>query len=297
MSSQQRLMTLFRLAQQHLGDSAATPFFEALAALAGQPSAVIVWRPGGVAGGNVVTTWAAVLAFVQANEGATVQIDTSLAPGNRATPDAGTHNVKFARFTTYSWSNGANLYLPDGVTLVDPGIFSEGIFVETSRTSGSAFLFSTPIALNVLAFETGSFLSNSGTAPGVVVPSGEQWSVTLTNFAEIAPSGGGAGPCVFLTGTAVLRAYCDTSFLLDGWLGGDAGSSVIYTVDDSMGALPTVPAFLGTTQPTQRVSKAAGVAFTATAPGDWQTSAPTLASDAINRIAAAVAGLLGGPIP
>lgn len=300
MTARARVLSLYRLAQQQLGQGAASPFFEALAASVREPSAPaasIVWRPGGTAEKNVVTTWAEVLAFVQANEGATVQVDSSLAPLNRATPDAGTHNVNFARFTTYSWSDGAILYLPDGVTLVDPGIFSEGIFVQTSRASGSSIQFSSPLAQNVLAFETGSVLENIGAGPGVVVPDGEIWAITLTNFAEVIKSGGGAGPCVFLTGTAIMRAYCDTSFYLDGWIGGDAGSSLLYIADDSLGVLPTVPAFLGTTEPTQRVSVAAGVAFTAAVPGNWQTSAPTLASDAINRLAAAVAGLLGGPIP
>lgn len=43
--------------------------------------------------------------------------------------------------------------------------------------------------------------------------------------------------------------------------------------------------------------QAAALSYTPGTPGDWAPTAPTTQGEALDRLATAVAGLLGGPIP
>lgn len=92
--------------------------------------------------------------------------------------------------------------------------------------------------------------------------------------------------------------------LPDGWLvGGGPGSSLLNIYDLNANALTNdiatwCPGFTGGGGVVPfTFGKASLVGYTAANPADWDVSAPTEVNAAIDRLASAVSGLLGGPIP
>lgn len=84
----------------------------------------------------------------------------------------------------------------------------------------------------------------------------------------------------------------------DGWVvGGGAGSGIVYLNGVDAGPLPLIPGFTGGGGVAIiNNSSARNVTYTPANAGDWGGN-PATSQDALDRIAAAVAGLLGGPIP
>lgn len=186
--------------------------------------------------------------------------------------------------------------------------WQDGLVVKIDPAPGTGvFNFSgIPIgAAYIIGIGGGSAIDHSTNTGAMVRSPGGIFSTTMV----IAMSGEQliapplTGPLLELTGDdgAVGAQLQSVAGLPDGWLvGGGVGSSLLV-ISDVKGNDPTSPTFApgftgGGGSTFLNFDRALMLSFTPSAPGDWAGS-PTNTQEAIDRIAAAVSGLLGGPIP
>ena len=128
----------------------------------------IIFRPGGVASGNVYTTWATTMAALALTDGATtVYIDDSI---SAAKVPPGLWNGQNAKLQAYAL--GVNqLEIEDGGVLANWSAIL-GLFVVCDCVTTQALSFATPFA--EFSLELGAVLSmNVGaTVPAIVITNG-----------------------------------------------------------------------------------------------------------------------------
>ena len=235
----------------------------------------IIFRPGGVAGGNVYTTWPAVMAALTAVQGATtVYVDSSIAPAN--VPPGVYNGFGPAKLACYNTEDVDILNITDGATLSEwSGI--NGLFVSCACVTTAAFSFSEFASFNLFDFATLS-LAVGALVPAIQIATGPfSWalisrmgSVDNSNAPTVATISIAAGS------SATFYIQCagpNFSFLTTGdEIGGPVGATVIWENDDTTAAL-TSSLFLGTLNaaPTSVVTNAtsggAAAGFVATATG------------------------------
>jgi len=290
----------------------------------------VIWRPGGVAGGNVFTTWATAYAAVAAVQGATtLYIDSSIAP---AVVDPGTWNgFGCAKIATYSREASAGGYIftiSNGATFHDWYGFDGALALCQSSVGSPSFTFSLFGSFSLIGFATIA-LDAAATGPAIQIPAGGGPG----EFAIVASLGGldnSANPGIAVVGVAVggfaafyLSGFSQThwSFLLTGnEIGGPVGSNVIYQHDDTSPPLTSALFFgtleddldsqlqwggsggaaakqVATSDGAGNVIWASGAAssYTPAVPGNWAGAPPTTIQQALDRIAANV--LNAHPIP
>lgn len=226
--------------------------------LAKSPS--IIYRPGGVPGGLVVTSWAQVQKFIAARQGSvTVYVDDSvtspaLVPGATGVTDC-EGRVEFRPFALDS-INYSVLQVEDGATLANL-MSVDGMELRCNCQSATPSLSWSDTANGpFLEFKNEAILSNASTAtqPAIVVPAGKTWAFFAPTgfFIELnAP----AVPLVSLpTATSALNinAYANSN-IPAGFVSGVGILNVIYdntTANELTNpfVFPPQAAFTGSTQ-------------------------------------------------
>lgn len=138
----------------------------------------IVWRPGGVAGPGVVTTWAGVMAFIaESSAPATIWLDGQGAVAGTLTVPAGVWDVKHATFQTFdigtSFSDNV-LAISDNATIKNALAFrgSMKIDAQSSTVGVPALDWDAPSApfFNAVSvtFDGTVRVTVSGTQPAII---------------------------------------------------------------------------------------------------------------------------------
>jgi len=150
----------------------------------------VIWRPGGVAAGNVVTTWADVMAAVTAVNGAiTVYVDSSIAA---ATVPAGSYNgFGDAQIAPFDTGQGYVFTIADGATLVDWASM-QGVTALCACVTTPAFSFNPNSAFLLFNFATISFLAGA-LVPACTITAAD---VSFTVFSRMGSIDNSAAPTI-----------------------------------------------------------------------------------------------------
>jgi hypothetical protein len=267
---------------------------------------VIIFRPGGVAGGNVYTTWATTMAQVAAVHGAaTVRVDDSIV--SPAPVPAGTWDGETAALLAGYAPDQNTLELADGAVLKNwIGVRALDVLCDCVTTS--AFTFSPNQAFELLDF--GSIFLNTGAlVPAIAIAGGLGFGFAM--IARMGSLDNSLAPTVatlFIGAgtTATLYVQCNGfnfSFLDTGnEIGGAVGSTVIYEHDDTNPDLVST-LMLGTTvnsrtsTVTSASSGSAALGTVATADGAGGiTWSPVGASSELDGIVFRPGGVAGGNV-
>jgi len=199
-------------------------------------------------------------------------------------------------------TGGATVTVPPAVRLEGLGGLGRGIRVDFASPIGApqVLLPWSPAAPQVLFVSEGAALTNAGPGPVLAMPGAGVFFVLASNYASwgaVPPLGApiveaGAGDVAI----AALQGSNFFSPLPAGWVAGP-GANLIYQA----GATDPIPLTPGWAGPAPIVFtapvEAAANAYAPATPADWLGAPPTLTGAALDRLAAAVAGLLGGPVP
>lgn len=200
----------------------------------------IIWRPGGVAGGNVFTTWASAFAAAMlVNDVTTIYVDNSIAP---AIVPPGTYDGQGMLLLAQFGVNATQMTIADGATLHDIGISSlntPNVFIILCEcTTTPAFSLSDFSSLVIygsilIQLDVGALvpaLTIGGTANNVIVATA---SPSLDN--SNAPT----VPVVNIAAGGVLGLQIYTQFfpffVTGNEVGGAVGSSLSFFRDSSVG--------------------------------------------------------------
>ena len=241
------------------------------------PQPTFVFQPGGVAGGNVFTTWAALMAAAALSLGAKwVEYDNTLGACHIT---AGTWNIDLFTFSP-AFSNGTNRNL-----IVDVGVVLNFVTVTSYNVAWVNNATATPCIVPNTASQSwrmssGTLSCGVGAAPMFDCQNGGTLSVTCQVSAQLST---GSGPSIQCDagGTTVVR-LTDFSILQASALTGGGTISVQFA--DSATVSQTQPGAVGALTFTPK-SLATQVAYTPGTAGNWQP-APTLASAALDQLAA-----------
>lgn len=134
-----------------------------------------VYRPGGVAGGSVFTTWPTLMAAVALAQGPKlIEVDASLAPAH---VPAGLWNLNDVGFTANMLDT---LVLDNGAVFVATGTFSIDVNVTLESESAAAIVTVAPGTTVLLYAANGaSWVSDAGAAPFFHVPAGATLDATF----------------------------------------------------------------------------------------------------------------------
>lgn len=247
------------------------------------------WKPGIATGGGKFETWQEVQPAIDALNGTPYNLLVD-------------QTVASARMPTGHWNLGNGVWTVGGL----PSNFIEDIPFDNGATISFGFItlngvgwFSestqpvcTGSGLSVLQIVFGTVDVNAGAAPFFNVASGSEIALALYGNTIL----GGGGPVIQAQagGSAAVFAY-DTVALVSSAFGVSAPGTgrLVYTdgiLFESSNVPPTGWTFLPKSQGAQ-------VTYMPGAPGHWAGTPPTNSSAAIDRMAAAIAGLLGMPIP
>jgi hypothetical protein len=254
-----------------------------------------VYSPGGVAGENVYTDWATMMAAVYLTPGDKwIKIDGTHAA---ATVPAGLWNVDNCTLTINGMYGGydisgntGTLNFADGAHLTFQNLIIQQLWVVTLGTT--PVVQATPSMVLTLDLGASIFAGNATAAPFV------EYSTSALPGASIfmrggSTIGGGAGPGnlpIFQFDAGVTNTFLtlqDASYVAPGALSGP-GSLLAYVSDDSEIFLPQT--IVGLTQSYQ--SDASRMTYSATTAANWSGINPTSVTNALDRIAAKI-----GPIP
>jgi hypothetical protein len=257
--------------------------------LAKSPS--IIYRPGGVAGGLVVTAWTEVQAFIALRQGAViVYVDSSLAPAvvGPGVTDC-MNRVVFQGVNSNLISSPSTLTVPDGAVLLNPRAFVTLILVTQATTAPNLQVSDGAIVL----FQDGTTIENTGTQPCVRNASGEI-ALALIDGATFIPS---PGPLLDLSAApaqAILFLVVQSITNSNNVVTGVAGTTFVLKFDASISTIPTNPGFAGTTVLTP-TDKAQFVEYVPAVPADWPTP-PTQVAQALDELAAEIVTTAGAVI-
>jgi hypothetical protein len=247
----------------------------------------IIFRPGGVAGGNVYTTWVTVMGALTAVNGAvTVYVDSSIAPA--VVPPGTWNGLGCAVLEAY---NDTLLVTPpsnpiDILTIADGGTLFRwkglrgALTVRCTCTTTQAFLFNYgPLApgnkVDIFFVELGAqiiMLAGAAVAAIQVIPNGLFGPIGHLGATFDATASPGF-PIVALGAAAgLLTEFFDEVALNGEWISGPVGSNLKFGRDDTVNPL-TSAIFLGTLDDTKvsivtnESSGGAGAGMVATADG------------------------------
>lgn len=248
--------------------------------LAKSPS--IIYQPGGVSGGLVVTTWAEVQAFVALRQGAViVYVDDSivspaLVPGASGVTDfQGRGEIRPYRQDANNYST---LVIQDGATLKSLYRISSTIqvFAATTGVVPALDFDYTPNVVGtpepLLFVDSGAFMGTTAAAtdPAIVVPAGNVLQIAIVTLGGIELGSASAFISVPATATASIDLRegsgvspgCVTGA---GNLGFSADSSSLETTfSNPNGGFPPMPGVTGTYQQTQSDTRQAEIICLAT---------------------------------
>jgi|HubBroStandDraft_2_1064218.scaffolds.fasta_scaffold03169_6 hypothetical protein len=163
----------------------------------------VIWRPGGVQGGNVVTSWPQVQQAITATQGAlTVYVDSSLSPATvTAGSQAVTHCNGAATFAAYDQTNGADaasgfdqnvMTIADGATLDRPRGFASYLTVLCASATTPCLTFTQNAAgFDTLTLQTSTFAMTPGASLAGVAVTGSV-AVNLLDLAVLGLPAEGA---------------------------------------------------------------------------------------------------------
>lgn len=213
----------------------------------------IVWRPGGVDGGGVVTTWAQVEAIIAATlVPLTIYVDGSLAtPVIPLTADVdGKALVVLEIFRADANGVLATVQMQDGARLRNiaevNGLSFRGQFTVRSP-------FEIDLAGAITVFSRGgavSLLAGSTKAPFLVT--GENAIVSLFESAGLSIGAAPANPAILIDPAVTLFTLTNVNVINSGVYpanfisGGGAGTLAVVIADSSIPAIPPQTGFLGT---------------------------------------------------
>lgn len=244
----------------------------ARAAAAAGVQTTFILRPGGVAGGNVYTSWPALYAAFSKVQGPRwVWIDGSL--GEPLVP-AGTWNVDAAIFGAFNGTQGT-LNFESG---------AEFSFQYLTLTAQVVFASasSTPVAVManeaVIELHENASIKGNPTAAWAVAPTG----VTAACVVTTAILGDGSNPAIATTGSGVwVVSAFNFAVLSDGSVSSTGAGAVTVFYDAS-----TQLGFHGSANITlSLLDLAAQVSYTPATPGNWNP-VPGTAAGALDQLAA-----------
>ena len=195
----------------------------------------VIWRPGGVTGGSVVTTFAAVQAAITAGARA-VYIDSSIDPAT--TPGTGvTLNLSMLvglySFNQQTVGEGDTLTVADtdkiaNLPYVGPGL---GVILDSVTISPLTYTTTNPL---LILDDAAMLLNDDAAQPGYTVPAGH----TLTVILRTGAIGGQAVPLfnVAASGSLNVQATLE-SVVEDSALGSGAGATSFTLAYDASTAL------------------------------------------------------------
>lgn len=210
-------------------------------------SAGLVLKPGGVASGNVVTTWAEVMAFVGVNEAALISLDASASGFAPFTPPPGVYNMRGATLGGVSPATGqATINVSDGVDFQNLSGITSGLVLNSLHTLTPALTWTVvPGQPNVFMVGLGANILNGGAVPAIEVLAGNIFVLSSTPGAQIG-AGPFATPLVNVAATGVVLLVSLWGTLQANWLSGAVGSTLVYQIlTSNLSPVPAVPLFLG----------------------------------------------------
>jgi hypothetical protein len=200
----------------------------------------VIFRPGGVAAGNVVTTSAAVTAaLAQANGALQVFCDNTIDPCVISTP----WNLqgRGVLLPADQAANGVTVTVADGATITDPASIENNLILVLEARTVSPLVF-TPAPNPPFPLKNRTFLLFNGAtlsmATGALVPgcvlSGMQLVLEMLLFGILDNSNAPTVPVFsMVTGGSVDVTAVDQALLTGTEFGGAAGTTLIYSPDAS----------------------------------------------------------------
>lgn len=245
----------------------------------------IIFRPGGVAGGNVFTTWASAFAALQSVQGATtLYVDSSIAAAN--VPPGTYDGFGAAKLSAYV--AGADvLTILDGATLHDWAKF-EGLVVACQCLTTNALSFENNF-LFVMDDFASIVLEAGATVPALQTVGGGLFSMA-SRLSVLDNSLAPTIPVIDISANATGRFFVQGAalhfeFLVTGnEVGGPETSTVAWEADGSTPPLGSV-LFSGTNQ-YDPSNSAPNLLYFPAVPGNWAGSPPSTIQQALDRIAA-----------
>jgi len=258
----------------------------------------VIFRPGGVAGGNVYTTWAgAFAAAVASNCTTTIVVDSSITP---AVVPPGTYDgegvLLLAGHGLTAGGISNFLTISDGATLKDFGGFSTNMngLLDIRCECRTTQAFSLTDSEEFLMGESCTIQLEVGAlVPALIIgATGATQSNTFRCFGPAAIDNTNAPTVPVIevtngwTGDFILNSYFSSElFLVTGnEIGGPVGSTVNFFRDNTVPAMSSA-LFFGTYGDFLSCN-ASGEAYTPSVPGNWVGPAPATVQEALDRIAA-----------
>lgn len=260
----------------------------------GYAAQTIVWRPGEPnPRANVFSSWTDALAAAQQTNGlVNILLDDSL---SALTIPAGTYDFQ-NRIGLVAANSGSSMVvtLSDGVVFQNPGEWRSPFRLVELRSQSVAPVMTSIAGTTLrLVLEYFRCVSAAGAAPFFSVPTGTTAYAILRNGADL--NGASGVPVVNTEGTFVAIMLAGTSLTGTYATGAGVFSAVIHA--SSADAPAPGGAFAGTFNLVLDTDAADFVGYTPGNGADWVDPDPNTVGNAIDRIAAAVVGLLAGPIP
>jgi collagen type I alpha len=168
-----------------------------------------VWKPGGVASGNVFTTLLALTTAATNSPGPKfMELDSSAGGFTNFTADAATMSLDQFVIQPLNESSAAQrtIIFPDNSFITFTLLFCRGAtLLQSANTVGPVFTVATGMA-PALWFEAGgATTSGAGAKPLVEVQSGGSFNLKLLFNAQVSPSGGAAVIQTDTGGTTTIR--------------------------------------------------------------------------------------------
>ncbi len=254
----------------------------------------LIFQPGGVASGNIVTTAAAVAAALTAANGAlTILIDDSLgAPTIPAGVVWNGHGsaVLSPRRDKVNTSTGTTtlLTVADTAQLLDFKMFDGPVTVNAQSKTTPAINFTYAAVPNFAIFimrdAAGIQLDATATAPAITIPAGDGLFFLTYDSPSISNSNAPSVPVIALTANASTAFFWQAYNNLNigtGCVGGTVGTWN-FRADDTIGS-PSTSAFTGTFN-YGPVSLASDEGYTPATPGNW-SPVPAFVAPALDQLA------------
>lgn len=256
----------------------------------------LIYRPGGLAGGGVFTSWALLMATFALTQGdVVIEIDDSIV--SPALIPAGAWDLQSRATLAGKFKADYSQVLAqfqDGASLLNPTFFSLNLVLDTVSASPVVTLAQNQVVVQ----NFGAVVLSSGLAPFYSIPDGVGAQIVLLHFARldtgtIESVDVGAGSTLLLVSLDGLCGYNPSTIR-----GGAAALFADFLAAANVQRFPAIqPNFLGTFIAGLFTVSEQVFYLAAAGPPIWAAPLPDDVQEAIDRLAVAVSGLLGGPIP
>jgi len=278
----------------------------------GAGGALFIFTPGAPQSGIVFGDWAqlaAVLAALPTGTNPAVRFTASFTIPATGMPASG-WDLAGGTLESYSRETGlVQVTIPDGVSLLNCGGIWNGMVVNIAPTVAlspqGTFRYPASMVGQAMIFIIGfsSAVAHTGTGPMIVSP-GAGSSTAIVVALDMANQGLApplGGPFVELNGNdgAVgVQFNCGPlGGMPDNWLVGGGPGSGLTNVRGIDATFPPIPGFTGGGGINDVNGTRAVNLNYAPNPANWLGAPPATVQAALDRLAASVAFLLGGPIP